>query len=75
MLANIANNTRGTRNVGNNIKGKNPSAMFGCSKPNNSNRSGKESSAVETTFINNIRQIIFQIIMNLLLNLFLTKPK
>ena len=75
MLANIANNTRGTRKVGNNIKGKNPRAIFGCSKPNNSNRSGKDSSAVETTFINKIRQIKFQIIMNLFPNFFLTNPK
>lgn len=75
MLANIANNTRGTRKVGNNIKGKKPRPIFGCSKPNSSNLSGKDNSAVETTFINKIRQIKFQIIMNLFPNFFLTKPK
>ena len=62
MAAIVDSITSGTNTAGSNTKGKYPSAMLGCSKPNCINLAGKESMAADTTFSSKARQIKFQVV-------------
>ena len=75
MAATVDIITNGTNTAGSNTKGKYPRAMLGCSKPNCSNLAGKESTAADTTFSSNARQIKFQARIAFLFKFFFTKPK